>query len=291
MLLCITVLDAQRRQTPAASLDLIVLDVVVTDREGAPISDLDLGDFRIKQDGQVVEPKTFSRVDAARDDRPDAGRTVAILLDDTGVHQLGTEAVQRLGRAVLSLARPRDEVSVVRLHGRDDEAYGDMIEALARLDAYRAGVRPFNLVETQITALNRVAAMSRQLSITEGRRKALVCIGAQLVCDVPAPTGTTRRQLSDAWMAAVSAAAVANVAVYAIVPGRMWQRGGGIAEATGGLTYAGVSDFREPILTLWRDSSAHYLIGYWPGARSRQLHSIDVSVARPKIKVRARRQR
>jgi hypothetical protein len=68
-------------------------------------------------------------------------------------------------------------------------------------------------------------------------------------------------------------------------------RGGGIADATGGLTYASFSDFREPIVALWNDSGFHYLIGYWPSSKSRDLHSISVSVLRPKVHVRARRLR
>lgn len=282
---------AQRKEAPAASVDLVVLDVVVTDREDRSVRDLTAADFTIKEDGDAVEIKTFDHVDLRGAARAGEGRSVAMLLDDVGVPPLGTIAIQQLSKAVLSLARPGDDVSVVRLHGRNDEAFGDTIEAMARIEAYRGGIMPFNFIEAQTESLRRMAAMSRQLGITDGRRKALVCIGAQLVCDIPEPTRDARADLWQAWVDAVTAAAKANVAVYAIIPGRVRQRGGGVVDATGGLTYASFSDFREPIVMLWNDSSTHYLLGYWPGPKSRQIHSIDVDVHRPKLRVRARQRR
>ena len=97
--------------------------------------------------------------------------------------------------------------------------------------------------------------------------------------------------LSNGWLAAVSTAAQANVAVYAVVPGRLRFRGGGLVEATGGETFGGMTDLRPPIAEVWRDSTTHYLVGYWPGRKSRRLHRIEVTVSRPQLKVRARRQR
>jgi VWFA-related protein len=282
---------AQRKDASSPSLDLVVLDVVVTDRDDRSVRDLTAAEFTIKEDGDVVQVKTFEHIDLRSAAPAGEGRTVAMLLDDVGVPPLGTTAIQQLSKAVLSLARPGDELSVVRLHSRNDEAFGDTIEAMARIEAYRGGIMPFNFVDAETESLRRMAAMSRQLGITEGRRKALVCIGAQLVCDIPEPTRDARADLWDAWVDAVSAAAKANVAVYAIIPGRVRQRGGGVVDATGGLTYASFSDFREPIVTLWNDSSTHYLIGYWPGPRSRQIHSIDVRVDRAKVRIRARQRR
>jgi VWFA-related protein len=281
---------AVQRESQPPSVDLVVLDVAVTDNKGVPITDLKASDFRVKEDGHLVDVKTFVRVPDAEDGISE-GRSVALLLDDAGVPALGSIGVQQLSRAVLSQARRGDDVSVVRLHARNDEAYGDMTEALARIDDYRGGAVPFVSGDAQADALNRIATMSEQLSISEGRRKALVCIGAQVVCDVREPGNDVRQEVWVAWRRAVTAAARANVAVYAIVPGRIRMRGGGIADATGGLTYGSLSDFRDPIVSLWNDSGFHYLVGYWPGGKSREIHSISVSVTRPKVRVRARRMR
>jgi VWFA-related protein len=281
----------QRNVPREPSIDLVVLDVAVTDRNGAPILDLTADDFRVKEDGELVRVKTFEAVRATRDGDLATGRTVALLLDDTGVPVLGTTAIQELAKAVLSLSRLGDEVSVVRLHGRADEAYGDVIEALARIDAYRGGAMPFSPIDAQVNALRRIAAMARQLAVTEGRRKAIVCIGTQLVCDVSEPRGDARSSVFTAWREAVAETAKANVAVYAIVPGRLRMSGGGIVDATGGLTHGSLSDFRRPIETLWNDTGAHYLLGYWPGSKRRPVHSISVDVERDKVRIRARRRR
>jgi hypothetical protein len=245
----------------------------------------------VKEDGRIVDIRTFSAVNVLGRRAPGDGRTVALLLDDTGVPPLGTTGVQQLARAVLSVARGGDEVSVVRLHVRTDEAYGDMAEALDRIGAYRGGVRPYIRFEAQLDALKQVAAMSRQLAIADERRKAIVCLGSQPVCDVPRPPADAPRQLWEAWVDAITAAARVNAAVYAIVPGRARPRGGGLVEATGGLTYGSFSDFREPIVAVWNDTSSHYLLGYWPSGTARELHNLDVSVMRPKVRIRTRARR
>jgi VWFA-related protein len=282
-------LIAQRRSPPPASVDLVEIDVVVIDRHDDAVADLEATDFRIKEDGDSVEIKTFSRV-VAGDAGSRDGRTIALLLDDTGISSLGTLSVQSIAKAFLTPAHPADELSVVRLHSRTDEAYGDMLEALQRINEYRGGVMSFVPRESQSDVLRQIAVMSRQLGTSTSGRKAIVCVGAQLLCDVSQPLESTG-DLWDGWLAAISAAATANVAVYAVVPGRVRLRGGGIVEATGGEIYGSMSDLRVPIGSVWRDSTLHYLVGYWPGPKSRRLHRVDVSVARPRVTVRARRQR
>jgi hypothetical protein len=281
-------LIAVGRQPRAASVDLVEIDVVVVDDRGNAVGDLQAREFRIKEDGRPVEIKTFSRVVLGSDQSRD-GRTIALLLDDTGVPPLGTTSVQAIAKAFLGPARRGDELSVVRVHNRSDEAYGDIPEALDRIAAYRGGVAPFVPRQSQADVLRQIAAMSRQLLTNGSRRKAIVCIGAQLLCDVAEPLDGG--DVSNGWQAAVATAAQANVAVYAVVPERLRFRGGGIVDATGGEIYASVGDLRVPIAAVWNDSTTHYLVGYWPSEKSRRLHRIDVAVARPHVKVRARRQR
>jgi VWFA-related protein len=280
-------LAAQRRSPRPPSVDLVEIDVAVIDNRGNNVGDLAAGEFRVKEDGRVVDIKTFSRVTVGGGDSRE-GRTIALLLDDTGIGTLGTASVQSIAKAFLAPAETRDEVSVVRLHSRTDEAYGDVSEALHRIASYRGGVIPFVPGESQGDVLRQIAAMSGQLAASGNRRKAIVCIGALALCDVAEPPGGGA---SNRWLAAVSTAATANVAVYAVVPGRLRLRGGGIVEATGGETFVSTTDLRPPIAAVWRDSTMHYLLGYWPGERPRRLHRIDVSVSRPRRLVRARRQR
>jgi hypothetical protein len=148
--------SSAQREVPATSLDLVVIDVAVADTRGEPVPDLTVSDFQVKEDGKSMDIKLFTRVDSEADGPGGDGRSVALLLDDTGVNSLGSTAVQQLSKAVLSLARRGDEVSVVRLHSSNDEAYGDMTEALSRIDGFRGGTRPLVPGELQADALNRI---------------------------------------------------------------------------------------------------------------------------------------
>ena len=166
-------LIAQRRSPSARSVDLVEIDVVVVDNRGNAVRDLTAGEFRIKEDGQLVEIKTFSSVVVGGDDSRD-GRTISLLLDDTGIPALGTTSIQSIAKAFLGPAQAGDELSVVRLHSRTDEAYGDMPEALHRIASYRGGVRPFIPRESQAACAapdyGDVASARGQRQSTEGDR-------------------------------------------------------------------------------------------------------------------------
>ena len=89
------------------------------------------------------------------------------------------------------------------------------------------------------------------------------------------------------------AAGQANVAVYAMIPGRAGIRGGGLVEFTGGEVFATTYDVGPAIDRILQDASYHYVLGYWPpeGAKPRELHSIDVKVNKAGAKVIVRRRR
>ena len=42
---------------------------------------------------------------------------------------------------------------------------------------------------------------------------------------------------------------------------------------------------------IWLEASRYYLVGYWPGPGKRELHSVEVSVARKDLHLRVRRRR
>ena len=61
--------------------------------------------------------------------------------------------MQAIARALLSPFDQGDEVSVVRLSSRSDEAFGDVSTAGDRIDGYRGGMVPFSRRETPETVL------------------------------------------------------------------------------------------------------------------------------------------
>jgi VWFA-related protein len=284
-----------QRQVPAPTGDLVEIDVVALDRQDQPITDLRREDFTVKEDGRGVELKTFSSVAALGSSQPDDGRVVVLLMDDIGVPVSGTSPMQQIAPVVLSPIGDGDEVSVVRLASRKDEAFGDIRTARDRIDGYRGGAVPFSMRDTQETMLKAIAKIARQLESIDQRRKVVLCLGLPYVCDVAEPRLGSTSLIWPAWVAAINAAARANVSVYCVDPtgarGAFHVSGGGLVQLTGGKVFAHENDFSLAARAIWREAGHYYLLGYWPAASKRDLHEIDVSVARKGVRVRARQRR
>ena len=67
--------------------------------------------------------------------------------------------------------------------------------------------------------------------------------------------------------------------------------GGGLVQLTGGTVLAHENHFTPAAEAIWRAAGHYHPIGYWPSAAKRDLHAVDVSVARKGVKVRARQRR
>jgi hypothetical protein len=220
---------------------------------------------------------------------------VVLLMDDIGVPISGTSAMQQIAPVVLSPLGQGDEISVVRLSSRLDEAFGDVRAARDRIDGYRGGVQPFSSRDTPETVLKAVAKIARQLESIDHRRKVILCLGLPFVCDVSEPALGGTSPIWPAWVAAISATARANAAVYCIDPTGV--RGGfnpssnGLVQETGGRVFANENTFAPAAEAIWRDAGHYYLLGYWPAASKREVHAIEVSVARKDVRVRARQRR
>lgn len=120
-------------------VNLVEVDVVVTDRSGAPVRGLRREDFEVTEDGKPVEVMTFSAVDVpaadpgatiplldrsgtsvAGNDQAEDGRVLLIVLDDYHVSFDAGRAVT--GRAIatrlVDRMGPSDLVAVVATSGR-----------------------------------------------------------------------------------------------------------------------------------------------------------------------------
>ena len=290
-ILLLATVHAAQRNAPPPSIDLVEVDVAVLDRQGQPVGGLSAADFAVKEDGSPVEIKTFAEVRPTAND-PDNSRSVVILMDDVAIPAAGTLAMQTIANAFVESAAPYDQISVIRLHNRTDEPYGDRSVARSRIARFQAASFPFADLNTAPETLGRVADVSRQLESDDHRRKVIVCVGAPVVCNIAEPfSSSVRPRHWSAWVDAVSASAKANVAIYGIIPGRTTLRGGGLADLTGGEVFATMHDIGPAIDRILRDAASHYMLGYWPTGKSRELHSIDVKVARRGLKVHARRRR
>ena len=67
--------------------------------------------------------------------------------------------------------------------------------------------------------------------------------------------------------------------------------GGTIVDATGGEVFVNTTDVTRPIDIVRRDTGNYYLLGYWPAASDKPLHSVEVRVNKRGLHVRTRRVR
>jgi len=282
---------ALRAGQPQATY-LVELDAVVTDDAGKPVVGLKQDDFEVKDDGKRVELKTLDAV--AETGNLQTSRSIVLLLDDSGVGIGNTLTIQTIARVFVARMSPADEFSVIRLNNRRDEAFGDRLEALLRISEYRSDALPFFGRETLENALRVFSKTARTLEPIEHRRKALVCIGVADVCSIQEPSGRTSL-IWRFWLDAMGAMGRANASLYSLEPNggsrRAAMSGGSIAEATGGQVFINTTDLSRPIDIIRRDTGNYYLLGYWPAASDKPLHSVEVKVNRRGAHVRARRVR
>ena len=277
---------------------LVELDAVVLDGDEKPVPGLKQEDFEVREDGRVVELKTFDAVAETPGGRP-FQRSIVLLLDDSGVGPGNTLVVQSIARMFVARMAAPDEFSVIRLNNRRDEAFGDRLEALLRISEYRSDALPFFGRETVENALRAVAKVARTLEVIEHRRKALVCIGVSSVCNVVEPSTGRNSLLWRYWVDVIGATARSNASVYSLTPNgltsRMEVARGSLSDLTGGDGFRNTNDIGRVIDIVRRDTGAYYLLGYWPSAAasasSKELHTIDVKVNRRGLRVRARRLR
>jgi hypothetical protein len=277
---------------PEQATYLVELDAVATDGSGMPVHGLKPQDFEVKDDGKRVELKTFEEV--AETPATGVARSIVLLLDDSGVGAGNTLAIQTIARTFVARMAPADEFSVIRLSNRRDEAFGDRLEALLRISEYRSDALPFFGRETVENALRAFAKVSRTLEAIEHRRKALVCVGVPDVCGIAEPTNHTSL-IWRFWVDSAGAMGRANTSLYSLEPNGAVRRsnatGNSVADATGGEVFMNTLDLNRPIDIVRRDTGNYYLLGYWPNASGRELHSVDVKLNRRGVKVRARRVR
>jgi VWFA-related protein len=277
---------------PQTATYLFELDAVVTDDAGKPVVGLKQDDFEVKDDGKRVELKTFDAV-AETGDRL-VSRSIVLLLDDSGIGSGNTLAIQTIARTFVARMAAPDEFSVVRMNNRRDEAFGDRLEALLRISEYRSDTLPFFGRETLENALRAFAKVARTLEAVEHRRKALVCIGAADVCSILEPNGRSSL-IWKFWLDTAGAMSRANASLYSLEPygasRRVSINGATIVDATGGEVFVNTTDVTRPIDIVRRDTGNYYLLGYWPAASDKPLHSVEVRVNRRGLHVRARRVR
>jgi VWFA-related protein len=156
------ILAQQPEPQPAfkSGINLVEVDVVVTDKHGRPVRGLRQQDFEVLEDGKPVSVVTFVAVDlpqappdatippldrsgssVATNDQPEDGRVMLIVLDD---HHVRFDAgflvrTKTIARRLVERLGPSDQAAVIATSGRSimqAEFTGDKARLVAAIDKF-----------------------------------------------------------------------------------------------------------------------------------------------------------
>jgi VWFA-related protein len=312
---------APQREPFRTGIELVTVDVIVTDRQGTPVRGLTRADFELREDGKPVVIDSFEAVElpeaepAAPSAFPPAasgsvvhdnlraleGAIYLIILD---VPTSPTARFQRGRKAALALIDqlgPTDQAAMMSMHGQ--KAYqvefttdrSRLTKALERL------VVGGQTMESLPDLIERVA---RQLGPIPSRRKVVALISEGFYFDPEKPE----------YQLALEAARRANLAIYAFDPKFVGSIDGMVhaesvddaalarkadrdsvaglqilAANTGGRATVRTNFLAEGVRQMIADNRSYYLLRYYsPAPQDGKFHEIRVTTRRPGLEVRAR---
>jgi Ca-activated chloride channel family protein len=274
---------AQPAQEPAfrsGSSELVVLPVVVTDKQGRYISDLDRDHFTVFDNGRRVPIEIFSNEDTPL--------TVGLIIDASGSMRAKIGEVIAASLAFARSSNPQDELFAIRFNDDVRDVVGDRQFLLASdlgalgaaLGSMRADGRTA-LYDALVAGLDHLALGSRA-------RKALIVVsdGGDNASDAKLDHVLARARASNA--------AIYTIGLFADDdmdknPGVLKS----LARATGGERFLPRSpgELLQTCVRIAREIRSGYTIGYVPPDRDGAFHRIRVDVQPPpsqKIIVRTR---
>ena len=183
-----SVLAQQPAQQPTfkSGVNLVEVDVVVTNQAGQPVRGLGQADFEVTEDGKPVTISTFLAVDLAAappgspippadrsgtaiasNDQPEDGRVILIVLDDYHVRFDAGFAVRTraVARALIEQLGPSDLAAVMPTSGRTSmqaEFTGDKARLIGAIDRF------FPQAESTVSAGTAEARMAQSLGTKIG---------------------------------------------------------------------------------------------------------------------------
>ena len=292
LLLALALLAQLPAQDPPKIPTRLSLDVVAVGRDGAPVTDLRPDEFEVWISGYRVPVEEVAFVTPAT-----SPRTIVLLLDNAAVGMDLAPRVKEAARAFVDRMGGTDRISVMPVHGARVDGTGDPARLLQAIDGYRVQGFPLRIEDAGEHILRLLTTLSRQMTETAGRRKAIVAIGAAWMFDTPLPPPGLRN-LHDDWLAAMRAMAAANASLYVIDPVglrpmRGFSYGGdtGFARETGGYAFVNTNDARGAAARIYEEAGTYYVLRMTdpPVQRTADLREVKVRVLRKDVTVRTRR--
>ena len=259
--------SAQQPAFRAGSTELVVLPVVVTDKQGRFISDLDRERFSVFDNGRRMPIEIFTNEDAPL--------TIGLVIDASGSMRPKIGEVITASIAFARSSNPQDELFAIRFNDDVKDVVRDrpflLASDLAALGAALGSMRP----DGRTTLYDAVLAGLEHLALGSRARKALV-----LVSD-------GGDNASEATLDRVLARARAsNAAIYTIGlfdPDDLDKNPGvlkSLARTTGGERFLPRSpgELLQACERIAREIRSGYTLGYAPPDRDGTYHRVRVDV-------------
>lgn len=256
----------------SVSANLVSVPVVVMNRQGQYVTDIQRNEFHIFEDGHEQPIAHFSNVDQPF--------SVVLLIDTSGSTTPFLEQIKSAAKAFVEQLRPSDTIRPVYFHGEikalTAEGINDPTLFEAAIDRiapgpWQMGTRLYDAVDFGLNALKPVSARKAVILLTDGENTW--------------GKATVKSTLRDAEESDV---VVYTVQYGDLVPQTYLQQ---LAEKTGGRYFRGgdVNAIRQSFVTVAAELRRQYVLGYRLNEGKAGIRKISVRVNRKHVAVRARR--
>ncbi len=321
--ICLIPATATAQQTPAFQSEtrMVLVDVVVTGRNGEYIPDMSARDFRIWQDNKEQTIRTFSLETDSSATEP---RRLILFFDNTGMSATEQAAARQAAtRFANTNAGPNRLMAVVSFDGSFHvlQSFTGNAEALTRaisgeklFTASSSGSVTADAPEAASEArglIRSVDLLARNLNAVPGRKIVVLLTGQQSIAAAQQADVESLVQIGNR----------SNVAVYPILQGEIAQDSSGtaqvagiprgrmpasrnpvldsqqqddslaftIARGTGGFVASRSNDLLAELQKIGAEQSAYYVLGYTPpDSKDGACHALRVKVDRSGTAVRTR---
>lgn len=297
LIIAMAVTALGQEQRPALTIrldtDLVVIDVVATDRKGEYVKDLREDEFQLIEDGKPRKIDFFSVNDEATLTRPLA---VVFALDMSG--SLKPEETRMLREAALKFTEVMKGDSVFAALGFNNNVKilqnftsdgKDLEKAISKVRKFEGSTRIYDAIDRSITLLDRKAPKTIRGRLV---RRVVIVISDGF----DSASIIDRREM-------VRRANAAGVTVYSItLPSYMLSatRSGErvitpldatrIVSTTGGRDFeANAADFTPVFRALAEEIRASYSVAWYPEVRDGKYHEVRVRITRPDVRLRVNR--
>ncbi len=325
-LACVVIGLAARQQAPPVfhtSTQFVAVDVVVTGKDDAPVTDLTKDDFEITENGAPQKISDFAFVSVPLNDRivdadapalPPAdvasnatsertSRAIVVVVDDTALTEAVTKQdppsaelfveLKKILASFLSSLTTDDQVAIVWQSRSDlsQDFTNDIPRLIASVNSRRTAMGLTAIGPTWRGPTFSLKYAVAALAGSPYARRAIVFLGTR-ACD-PASMGTDMeaQECQDLYKRARQA----DVPIYTLdprvlPPSPATDQFAELAINTGGLSFTNLSNPVKAMQQILTENGSFYTLGFYPEplVSDGKYHDIHVTVKRPGVRVRSR---